>query len=116
MASAGRPRGFSSDSPIGSGRAWGSLHLNHVRYLVGIYFVSIDARAQVAIILLACGPRVVIENLLGQVCTLGKAPRRKETFPDFHEWCRVTRHSRIFHGLTGCQRTPRVWGVIHFLK
>ena len=21
------------------------------------------------------------------------------------EWCRVTRHSRIFHGLTGCQRT-----------
>ena len=22
------------------------------------------------------------------------------------EWCRVTRHSRIFHELTSCQRTP----------
>ena len=27
------------------------------------------------------------------------------------EWCRVTRHSRIFCGLTGCQRTPGKWGV-----
>ena len=26
--------------------------------------------------------------------------------PDFHEWCHVTRHSRLFCGLTGCQRTP----------
>ena len=23
-------------------------------------------------------------------------------------WCRVTRHSRIFHRLTGCQRTPGI--------
>ena len=58
-----------------------------------IYFVSIDAGAQVAIILLTCGPYVVIVNLLGQVCTLGRAPRTNETLPDFHEWCRVTRHS-----------------------
>ena len=70
-----------------------------------MYFVSIDAGAQVAIILLACGPCVVIVNLLGQVCTLGRAPRTKETLPDFHEWCWVTRHSRVFRGLTGCQRT-----------
>ena len=42
---------------------------------------------------------------------LGRAPRTKETLPDFHEWCRVTRHPRIFHGLTGCQQTPRFWGV-----
>ena len=27
-------------------------------------------------------------------------------------WCRVTRHPRIFQGLTGCQRTPWIWGVI----
>ena len=74
--------------------------------------MSIDAGAQVAIILLACGPCVVIVNLLGQVCTLGRAPRTKETLPDFHEWCRVTRPPRIFRGLTGCQRTPRFWGVI----
>ena len=76
-----------------------------------MYFVSVDAGAQVAIILLACRPCVVIVNLLGQVCTLGRAPRTKETLPDFHEWCRVTQHPRVFHGLTGCQRTPRFWGV-----
>ena len=66
------------------------------------YFVSIDAGAQVAIILLACGPCVVIVNLLGQVCTLGRAPYTKETLPNFREWCRVTRHSQVFRGLTGC--------------
>ena len=73
--------------------------------------MSIDVGAQVAIILLACGPCVVIVNLLGQVCTLGRAPHTKKTLPDFHEWCRVTRHPRIFRRLTGCQRTPRVLGV-----
>ena len=49
--------------------------------------------------------------MLGQVYTLGRAPRTKETLPDFRERCRVTRHSRVFRGLTGCQRTPRFWGV-----
>ena len=43
-------------------------------YLVGIYFVSIGAGAQVAIILLACGPCVVILNCLGQVLYLGELP------------------------------------------
>ena len=75
------------------------------------YLVSIDAGAQVAIIILACGPCVVIVNLLGQVCTLGRAPRTKETMPDFHKWCWVNRHPRIFRKLTSCQRTPRFWGV-----
>ena len=50
-----------------------------------MYFVSINAGAQVAIILLACGPCVVIVNCLGQVLYLGRAPRTKETLPDFHE-------------------------------
>ena len=68
--------------------------------------MSIDVEAQVAIILLAFGPCVVIVNLLGQVCTLGRAPRIKETLPDFHEWCRITRHSRLFRRLTDCQWTP----------
>ena len=76
-----------------------------------MHFVSIDAGAQVAIILLAYGPCVVIVNLLGQVCTLGRTPRTKETLPDFREWCRVTRHSRVFRGLTGCQRSPGFWGI-----
>ena len=50
--------------------------------------MSVDAGAQVAIILLAYGPYVIIVNLLGQVYTLGRAPRTKETLPDFPE-CRV---------------------------
>ena len=49
--------------------------------------------------------------MIGTCCILGRAPRTKETLLDFHEWCRVTRHPRIFRGLTGCQRTPRFWGV-----
>ena len=73
--------------------------------------MGIDAGAQVAIIILACGPCVVIVNLLGQVCILGRTPLKKETLPDFHEWCRATRHPRIFRRLTGCQRTRRFWGV-----
>ena len=44
--------------------------------------------------------------IIGTGCTLGRAPRTKKTLPDFREWCRVTRHPRVFHGLTGCQRTP----------
>ena len=70
-----------------------------------MYIVSIHAGAQVAIILLACGPYVVIVDYWDRFCTLGRAPRTKETLPDFHEWCRVTRHPRIFRRLTGCQRT-----------
>ena len=61
--------------------------------------------------LLACGPYVVILNCLGQVLYLGRAPSTYETLPDFREWYRVIRHPRVFRGLTGCQRTPRFWGV-----
>ena len=50
--------------------------------------MSIDAGAQVAIILLACRPCVVIVNCLGQVLYLGRAPCTKETLPDFCG-CRV---------------------------
>ena len=46
-----------------------------------------------------------------QVLYLGRAPRTKKTLPDFREKCRVTRHSRVFCGLTGSQRTPGKWGV-----
>ena len=47
---------------------------------------------------------------VGTGCILGRAPRTKETLPDFHEWYRVTRHTRVFCRLTGCQRTPGKWG------
>ena len=46
-----------------------------------------------------------------QVLYLGRAPRTKETLPDFREKCRVTRPSRVFRGLTGSQQTPGFWGV-----
>ena len=77
--------------------------------------VSIDAGAQVAIILLACGPCVVIVNCWDMFCTLGRAPRTKETLPDFHEWCRVTRHPQVFRGLTGCQRILGRHSVVSYM-
>ena len=46
----------------------------------------------------------IILHCLGQdmqVLYLGRAPRTKETLPDFLEWRRVTRHPLVFHGLTG---------------
>ena len=46
-----------------------------------------------------------------QVLFLGRAPRTKETLPDFLKWRRVTRPPLEFRGLTGGQRTPEFWGV-----
>ena len=46
-----------------------------------------------------------------QVPFLGRAPRTKETLPDFLKWRRVTRHPLVFRRLTGSQRTPGFWGV-----
>ena len=46
-----------------------------------------------------------------QVLYFGRAPRTKETLPDFLKWCRVTRPPLVFRGLTGSQRTPGFWGV-----
>ena len=46
-----------------------------------------------------------------QVPFLGRAPRTKETLPDFLKWRRVTRPPLVFRRLTGSQRTPGFWGV-----
>ena len=46
-----------------------------------------------------------------QVLYLGRAPRTKETLPDFLKWRRVTRPPLVFRGLTGSQQTPGFWGV-----
>ena len=51
-----------------------------------------------------------------QVLYLGRALRTKGTLPDFLKWRRVTRHPLVFRGLTGSQRTPRVWGVTFLLS
>ena len=55
-----------------------------------------------------------ILDCLGQVMQIlyfGRAPRTKETLPDFLKWRRVTRRPLVFRGLTGSQRTPGFWGV-----
>ena len=44
--------------------------------------------------------------MIGTDCILGRASHTKETLPDFREWCRATRHPRVFRRLTGCQRGP----------
>ena len=41
-----------------------------------------------------------------QVLFLGRAPRTKETLPDFLKWRRVNRPPLVFRRLTGSQRTP----------
>ena len=51
-----------------------------------------------------------------QVLYLSRAPRTKETLPDFREKCRVTRQSRVFRRLTGSQRTPGFWDVTGIIK
>ena len=56
--------------------------------------------AQVAVLLLL-GLYCTVRDRYMQVLYLGRAPRTKETLPDFSEKCRVTRHSRVFRGLTG---------------
>ena len=43
---------------------------------------------------------------VGTSLYLGRAPRTKETLPDFLKWRRVTRHPLVFRWLTGSQRTP----------
>ena len=48
-----------------------------------------------------------------QVLYLGKAPRTKETLPDFLKWRRVTRFPLVFRELTGSQRTPGFWDVTY---
>ena len=59
-----------------------------------------------------CGPKwpfysyICHIGLFGIGLYLGRVPCTKETLPDFRESCQVTRHSRVFHRLTGSQRTP----------
>ena len=50
-----------------------------------------------------------------QVLYLGRAPRTKETLPDFLKWRRVTRPPLVFRGLPGSQRTPGFWGVTLYI-
>ena len=75
--------------------------------------LSVDAGAQEASYFYSHVDPLWSLLMLVQVLYLGRAPRTKETLHDFRERCRVTRHSRAFRGLTGCQRTPGFCGVTH---
>ena len=76
-------------------------------YLVGIYWLSDDAGAQVAIIYSHLGPSgrlyacIYLWMLIKIGLYLGRAPGTKETLPDFREKYRVTRHSRVFSRVDG---------------
>ena len=50
-----------------------------------------------------------------QVLYLGRAPRTKETLPDFLKWRRVTQRPLVFRGLTGSERTPD-FGASHMRR
>ena len=85
--------------------------------MVDVILMSSDVWAEVAIFThLNCIWCVVIVNCLGQVLYLDRASRTKETLPNFRERCRVTRHSRVFRELTGCQRTLGFWDVTTLVK
>ena len=77
----------------------------------GYSVISIGFWAQEAI----CNQVIDVGTGFIKVLYLGRAPRTKETLPDFREKCRITRHSRVFRGLTGSQRTPGFWGVTKIL-
>ena len=80
-----------------------------VGFIVGMY-IEYYLWAQVAVLNHKLLYWTVWERFM-QVLYLGRAPRTKETLPDFREKCWVTRHSRAFRELTGSQRTPGIWGV-----
>ena len=85
-------------------------------WIVGyIYIVmNIGLWAQVAVLIIDCYIGLFGTGFM-QVLYLGRAPRTKETQPDFREKCRVAQRSRVFRWLTGSQRTPGFWGVIGIL-
>ena len=85
-----------------------------VGFMVGMY-IKYCLWAQVAVLNHKLLYWTVWDRFM-QVLYLGRAPRTKETLPNFCEKCRVTRHSRVFSGLTGSQRTPRIWGVTRILN
>ena len=71
--------------------------------------------AQVAVLLML-GLYCNVWDRYMQTLYLGRVPRTKGTLPDFREKCRVTRHSLVFRGLTGSQRTPGKWDVTKFME
>ena len=72
--------------------------------------MNIGLWAQVVVLIIDCYIGL-FETSFMQVLYLGRASRTNETLSDFREKCRVARHTRVFRGLTGSQRTPGFWGI-----
>ena len=92
---------------IGYGPKWPFYSCYGLYWIGGIYVVSIFAGVQEVIFTLYSCIRdpawslMLIGTGYIQVMYLGRAPRTKETLPDFREKCRVTRHSREFPRVDG---------------
>ena len=97
---------------IGYGPKWPFYSCYGLYWIDGIYVVSINAGAQEVIFTMySCirGPAwslMLIGTGYIHVMYLGRAPRTKETLPDFREKCRVTRHSRVFPPVDGWSTDP----------
>ena len=85
-----------------------------VGFIVGMY-IEYCLWAQVAVLVIYYIYWIVWDRYM-QVLYLGRAPRIKETLPDFLKWRRVTRHPLVFRRLTGSQRTLGFWGVTVFVN
>ena len=92
---------------IGHGPKWPFYSCYGLYWIGGIYVVSINAGAQEVIFTLYSCIRdptwslMLIGTGYIQVMYLGRAPRTKETLPDFRKKCRFTRHSREFSRVDG---------------
>ena len=81
------------------------LTLETIGYSLDIYCYGYCLWAQVAVLLMLSLYWTAWDMFM-QVMYLGRAPRTKETLPNFLKWRRVTRHPLVFRGLTGSQRPP----------
>ena len=89
------------------------LTLVTIGYIVGFIvdmYIEYCLWAQVAVLNHKFLYWIVWDRFM-QVLYLGRAPHTKEALPNFREKCRVTRHSQVFRGLTGNQRTSGILGV-----
>ena len=76
-----------------------------------MYFVSIDAGTQVAIILLDVDPVWSLLIVGTGFVPWVEHPVQRRLCPILVSGVGVTRHPRVFRGLMGCQRETPVFGV-----
>ena len=78
--------------------------------------MSIDAGAQVAIILLACGPRVVIVNCWDRLVPWVELPLQRRLCPIFVSGVGLPDIHEYSAGWRVVNETPRFWGIAHHVS